>query len=50
MKNIEQLLRDYGYPDESISKLTKEIGTMSYDQVEKRIMPYHDITADKFQR
>lgn len=49
MKNIEQLLRDYGYPDDSIPNLLKEIGTMSYEQVEKLIMPYHDITADKFQ-
>lgn len=47
MENIKQLFREYGYPDESIPNLMKEIGTMSYEQVEKLIMPYHDITADK---
>jgi hypothetical protein len=47
MENVEQLFRDYGYPEEAIPNLLKEVGTLSYEEVEKRIMPYHDITADK---
>jgi hypothetical protein len=47
MENVEQLLRDYGYPEEAIPNLLKEIGTLSYEKVEKLIMPYLDITAEK---
>ncbi|MFC3882304.1 hypothetical protein ACFOU2_01685 [Bacillus songklensis] len=46
-RKMEQLLRDYGYPEEAIPSLLKEIGTLSYEKVEKLIMPYHDITANK---
>lgn len=50
MDNIEmreQLLRDYGYPEEAIPNLMKEIGTLSNEEMEMLIMPYKDITADK---
>jgi hypothetical protein len=49
MKNIEKLFHDYGYPEDVISNVMNEIETMSYEQVEKLIMPYHDITADSLQ-
>ena len=40
-KNVkmEKLLRDYGYPEEAIPRLMKEISTMNYDRVEKLIPP-----------
>ncbi|WP_191991982.1 hypothetical protein [Bacillus aerolatus] len=47
MEKVERLLRDYGYPEEAIPNLLKEIGTLDYEKVEQLIMPYHDITADK---
>lgn len=45
-EKMEQLLREYGYPEEAIPRLLKEIGPVSYEKVEKLILPYHDITAD----
>ncbi|WP_180954925.1 hypothetical protein [Bacillus sp. V3-13] len=47
MENIEQLLRDYGYPEEAIPDLLKEISNLGYEKAEQMIMPYHDITADR---
>ena len=49
MKNIEKLFHDYGYPEAVIPNVMNEIETMSYEQVEKLIMPYHDITANPLQ-
>ncbi|WP_169907533.1 hypothetical protein [Priestia abyssalis] len=43
----EQLLRYYGYPEEAIPRLLKEISALSYEKVEKLILPYHDMIADK---
>lgn len=43
----EQLLRHYGYPEEAIPRLLKEIEVLSYEKVEKLILPYHDIVDDK---
>ena len=47
IEQMEQLLREYGYPEKAIPALLKEIKNMSYEKVEKLIMPYHDITANK---
>ncbi len=47
IEKVEQLLRDYGYPEKAIPRLVREIGPMSYEKVAKLIMPYHDITAGK---
>lgn len=46
-EKMKKLLREYGYPEESIPRLMQEIGSMSYDRVKKLILPYNDITADK---
>jgi hypothetical protein len=46
-EKMKQLLRDYGYPEDAIPRLLKEIGTLSYEKAEKLILPYHDITADR---
>ncbi|MBT2698552.1 hypothetical protein ACSU6B_21555 [Neobacillus sp. C211] len=43
----EKLLRDYGYPEQSIPRLVQEIDSMSLDKVKKLILPFNDITADK---
>jgi hypothetical protein len=42
-----KLLRDYGYPEKAIPRLMEEISSMNYDRLEKLILPYNDITADK---
>ncbi|MEH6949605.1 hypothetical protein V7068_21700 [Bacillus sp. JJ634] len=47
MEHIKQLLRDYGYPEEEIPNVLKELGTTDYEQIEKSIMPYRDITANR---
>jgi hypothetical protein len=47
LEQIEQLFREYGYPEESISRLIKEYGSLSYEEVEKRIMPFKDMMADQ---
>lgn len=44
---MKKLLRDYGYPEQSIPRLLEEISSMSPDKVKKLILPYNDITADK---
>jgi hypothetical protein len=49
-EKMEQLLRDYGYPEQSIPRLVQEISSMSIDKVKKLILPYNDITADKSSR
>jgi hypothetical protein len=46
-EKVEKLLRDYGYPEEAISLLIREISPLSYDKVAKLILPYPDITAGK---
>jgi hypothetical protein len=46
-KKMEKLLRDYGYPEEAIPRLIREISSMNYDRVRKLILPYNDITAGK---
>ncbi|MDQ0862289.1 hypothetical protein QFZ72_005887 [Bacillus sp. V2I10] len=46
-EKVEKLLRDYGYPEEAIPRLVREIGPLSYEKVAKLIMPYPDITAGK---
>ncbi|MDQ0243657.1 hypothetical protein J2S09_001202 [Bacillus fengqiuensis] len=47
MEKKEQLLRHYGYPEGAIPRLLKEIEAISYEKVEKLILPYHDIVDDK---
>jgi hypothetical protein len=47
IEDMEKLLRDYGYPEKAIPRLLKEIRTMRFDKLEKLILPYNDITADK---
>ncbi|MDQ1005046.1 hypothetical protein QFZ28_005624 [Neobacillus niacini] len=47
IKKMEKLLRDYGYPEEAIPRLIREISSMNYDRVRKLILPYNDITAGK---
>ncbi|WP_180955576.1 MULTISPECIES: hypothetical protein [Bacillus] len=47
MENIEQLLRDYGYPEEAIPDLLREMSNLGYEKAEQMIMPYHDIIADR---
>jgi hypothetical protein len=44
---MEKLLRDYGYPEQSIPRLMEEISSMSFDKAKKLILPYNDITAEK---
>ena len=46
-EEMEKLLREYGYPEESIPRLVQEIHSMSLDKVKKLILPYNDITSDK---
>jgi hypothetical protein len=46
IEKMEQLLREYGYPEKAIPRLVKEIGPVSYEKVEKLILPYHDITVN----
>jgi hypothetical protein len=46
-EKMENLLREYGYPEKAIPRLMKEISTMNYDRVEKLILPYNDITANR---
>lgn len=46
MNGIDKLLLEYGYPQNRIPYLKKEITSMNYEEVEKSILPYHDITAD----
>ena len=47
LEKKEQLLRHYGYPEEAIPRLLKEIEVLSYEKVEKMILPYRDIVSDK---
>lgn len=47
MEDKEQLLREYGYPEEAIPNILKEIEAMSNKEAEMLIMPLQDITADK---
>ena len=46
-ENLTQLLREYGYPEESIRRFLKDTEHISYEMAKKRIMPYQDITADR---
>ncbi|MBT2659231.1 hypothetical protein J7E81_29215 [Bacillus sp. ISL-18] len=46
-EKMEKLLRDYGYPEQSIPRLMEEISSMSFEKVKKLILPYNDITAEK---
>ena len=46
-KNLQQLLREYGYPEEAINRFMKDTSGMDYEEARKRIMPYHDITAER---
>lgn len=48
MNDIEKLLLEYGYPSNRIPHLIKKISSIDYDEVEKSILPYHDITADHY--
>jgi hypothetical protein len=44
---LHQLLQDYGYPQEAISRFLKDTEELNYDEARKRIMPYKDITAER---
>ncbi len=46
-ENFEQLLCDYGYPKETIHRLMQDAEEIEYKEVQKRIMPYQDITAHR---
>ncbi len=45
-ENLEQLLREYGYPDEAVSRFLTDNEEIDYEEARKRIMPYRDITAE----
>ncbi|PLR91140.1 hypothetical protein [Bacillus sp. T33-2] len=47
-QKMEQLLRNYGYPEDAIERLLDDVADMGYEQAEKRLMPYRDITAEKY--
>jgi hypothetical protein len=44
-ENLEQLLHKYGYPEQAIQSIMKDVDGLDYEEVKKRIMPYRDITA-----
>lgn len=44
---MEDLLREYGYPEDAIPILLEKIGPLSFEKVEKLIKPYQGITVDK---
>ncbi len=46
-ENLTQLLREYGYPEESIHRFLKDTEHISYEMAKNRIMPYRDITAER---
>lgn len=46
-ENLDLLLREYGYPDEAITRFLSETCEMDYEEAKKLIMPYRDITADR---
>jgi hypothetical protein len=46
-ENIENLLREYGYPENAIHHYIKEKANMDFEEIKKSIMPYRDITAKK---
>lgn len=41
MEKIERLLRQKGYPEKEIPRLLQKIGILTYEKVEKLILPYH---------
>jgi hypothetical protein len=46
-ENLEQLLREYGYPKDAIHRFMQQTEELDFAEVKKRIMPYQDITARK---
>lgn len=46
-EKLDELLREYGYPQEAISRFMKETEELDFEEAKKRIMPYRDITADR---
>ncbi|MCM3584376.1 hypothetical protein M3182_01300 [Mesobacillus maritimus] len=45
--NLEQLLKEYGYPIEAIDRFMKDVESLDYEEAKQRIMPYKDITAER---
>ncbi|SEM11424.1 hypothetical protein SAMN05192533_10160 [Mesobacillus persicus] len=46
-EKLDELLREYGYPQEAINRFMKETEELDFEEAKKRIMPYRDITADR---
>lgn len=48
-ENLEQLLREYGYPSSEIKRFIQDAENLKLDYIElkKRIMPYQDITSPR---
>lgn len=46
-EKLNQLLREYGYPAEAISRFMKDSEELTFEEAKMRIMPYRDITADR---
>lgn len=48
---LNQLLREYGYPQEVINRFMEDTETddLTFEEAKKRIMPYKDITAERSQ-
>lgn len=46
-EKIEKLLHEYGYPENVIHQYIKDTKNLDYDELEKSIMPYQDITAKR---
>lgn len=46
-ENLEQLLREYGYPSREIKRFIQDAKKLEldYSELQKRIMPYQDITS-----
>ena len=44
---LEQLLREYGYPQQAIHRFIQEGEDLDFEEVKKQIMPYRDITAHR---
>jgi hypothetical protein len=44
---LDLLLREYGYPDEAITRFMEETQALDFEEAKKIIMPYRDITASR---
>jgi len=47
LESLEQLLREYGYPEQAVHRFLNEAEGLDIEKIKKTIMPYRDITAHK---